>query len=88
MTYEEWRDAIEAFYQAWNDFCFSIADEASKIQELWGDIREMAYTKPSVPPKKYGTRKKKDHLFRNQAIRSCQVYRKIQKHRPYCRRVF
>lgn len=88
MTYEEWLDAIEAFSRAWNDFCSSMTDAVSEIQKLWGDIREMAYTKPSIPPKKYGTRKKKDYLFRNQTLKSCQTYRKIRKHQPYYRRIF
>ena len=88
MTYEEWRDALESITEAWNEFCSRMENAASKIQELWADIQEMAYSKPSIPPKKYGTRKRKDNLFHNQIVKCYRAERKIQKHRPYFRRVF
>lgn len=88
MTYEELRDLLDSITEAWNQFCSQVTDTASKMQELWTDIQEMAYAKPSIPPKKYGTRKKKNHLFRNHTTINYCADRKIQKHQPYCRRAF
>lgn len=88
MTYEEWLDLKEELDQAWNNFCSSVLEAASMVQELWDDFREMAYFKPSIPPKKYGTRKRKNNLFRNQIMKCYHADRKNQRHQPYCRRAF
>lgn len=88
MTFEEWLDLKEELDQAWSNFLSSVTDTASKIQALWDDFRKLLYTKPSIPPKEYGTQKKKNHLFRNQTAKIYHADRKIQKHQPYCRRAF
>lgn len=72
---------MERLVQIWNE-------AAEAITSAFSAIKELAYTKESIPPKKYGTRKKKDHLFRAQAKCIYQADRKLKKHQPYCRRAY
>lgn len=82
---------MERIVQIWNDICLTVEEAAEAITSAFsaiGDLQELAYTKESIPPKKYGARKKKDHLFRAQAKCMYQADRKLKKHQPYCRRAY
>ncbi len=79
---------MERLVQIWNDICLTVEEAGEAITSAFSAIKELAYTKESIPPKKYGTRKKKDHLFRAQIKRMYQAYRKLKKHQPYCRRAY
>lgn len=82
---------MERLAQIWNDICLTVEEAGKAIRSAFSaisDLRELAYTKESIPPKKYGTRKKKDHLFRAQAKCMYQADRKLKKHQPYCRRAY
>lgn len=82
---------MERLVQIWNDICLTVEEAAEAITSAFSaisDLQELAYTKESIPPKKYGTRKKKDHLFRAQAKCMYQVDQKPKKHQPYYRRVY
>lgn len=82
---------MERLAQIWNDICLTVEEAAEAITSAFSaisDLQELAYTKESIPPKKYGTRKKKDHLFRAQAKCMYQVDQKPKKHQPYYRRIF
>lgn len=74
--------------QIWNDICLTVEEAAEAIASAFSAIKELAYTKESIPPKKYGTRKRKDHLFRAQIKCMYQADRKPKKHQPYYRRVY
>ena len=80
---------MERLAQIWNDICLTVEEAAEAITSAFSaisDLQELAYTKESIPPKKYG--KKKDHLFRAQAKCIYQADRKPKKHQPYCRRAY
>lgn len=82
---------MERIAQIWNDVCLTVEEAVEAITSAFGaisDLQELAYTKESIPPKKYGARKKKDHLFRAQTKCMYQADRKLKKHQPYCRRVY
>ncbi len=79
---------MERLVQIWNDICLTVEEAGEAITSAFSAIKELAYTKESIPPKKYGTRKKKDHLFRAQAKCIYQADRKLKKHQPYCRRAY
>lgn len=82
---------MERLAQIWNDICLTVEEAGEAIRSAFSaisDLQELAYTKESIPPKKYGTRKKKDHLFRAQAKCMYQADRKPKKHQPYYRRIF
>lgn len=79
---------MERIVQIWNDICLTVEEAAEAITSAFSAIKELAYTKESIPPKKYGTRKKKDYLFRAQAKSMYQADRKLKKHQPYCRRAY
>lgn len=85
---EELRNAAEKLAQAWSEFSSTMRDVADALQKLFNQCEELEYTKLSIPPRQYGTRKKKDHLFRNQILPRYQASRKMQKHYPYCKRVY
>ncbi len=52
---------MERLVQIWNDICLTVEEAGEAITSAFSAIKELAYTKESIPPKKYGTRKKKDH---------------------------
>lgn len=82
---------MERIVLIWNDICLTVEEAAEAITSAFSaisDLQELAYTKESIPPKKYGARKKKDHLFRAQAKCVYQADRKPKKHQPYYRRIF
>lgn len=82
---------MERIVQIWNDICLTVEEAAEAITSAFSaisDLQELAYTKENIPPKKYGTRKKKDHLFRAQAKCVYQADRKLKKRQPYYRRVY
>ena len=82
---------MERLAQIWNDICLTVEEAAEAITSAFSaisDLQELAYIKESIPPKKYGTRKKKDYLFRTQAKCMYQADRKLKKHQPYYRRIF
>lgn len=82
---------MERLAQIWNDVCLTVEEAAEAITSAFSaisDLQELAYTKESIPPKKYGARKKKDYLFRAQAKCMYQADRKLKKHQPYYRRIF
>lgn len=82
---------MERIVQIWNDICLTVEEAIEAITSAISaikELRELAYTKESIPPKKYGTRKKKDYLFRAQAKCMYQADRKLKKHQPYYRRVY
>lgn len=79
---------MERLAQIWNDICLTVEEAAEAITSAFSAIKELAYTKESIPPKKYGTRKRKDHLFRAQIKCMYQADRKPKKHQPYYRRVY
>lgn len=64
---------------AWKEFVESMKD----LSDIAIDAEE------SLPPQKYGTRQRKDTLFRRPVTK---IYRtdlkRIKKHQPYSRRIF
>lgn len=73
------RNALASIEMAWEDF----AEKIKRLGELAIDAEE------SLPSQKYGTRQKKDSLFRRSVPRIYKAdLKRIKKHQPYSRRIF
>lgn len=86
LTYEdamaaidELKDLFASISIAWKEFVESMKD----LSDIATDAEE------SLPPQKYGTRQRKDALFRRPVTK---IYKAnlihIKKHQPYSRRIF
>lgn len=74
--------------EVWSNFCISIEEAAEVFRQLRESYRGIIYAKESVPPKEYGTRRKKDWIFHQQSIKHYKLNRRSKKHQPYTRRIF
>lgn len=76
---DELKDLFASIGIAWKEFVESMKD----LSDIAIDAEE------SLPPQKYGTRQRKDVLFRRPVTK---IYRtdlkRIKKHQPYSRRIF
>lgn len=76
---DELKDLFASIGIAWKEFVESMKD----LSDIATDAEE------SLPPQKYGTRQRKDALFRRPATKIYKAdLKRIKKHQPYSRRIF
>lgn len=86
LTFEDVMTAIDEL----KGLFASIGIARKEFVESMKDLSDIAIdAEESLPPQKYGTRQRKDVLFRRPATK---IYKanliRIKKHQPYSRRIF